>query len=282
MAASAGFFAGWSGRIATLVALGAVGAAAWEGQRVWAADQARIAAAAAGGQVAADIGARRSALTALGDSIRRARQIGAPPTEKPVVIVSLADNRLWVRDGNTELFTTRVASGSGRTLLGSGRSQKYKFDTPRGKLTVLSKETTPAWVPPEWHFVEQAGKRRLGILRMKRGQVIPVADGVITTRGSELIKRHRDGSVQTLTASDGKELVAGGRIIIPPGGNNARRYKEVLGTHRLNLGDGYALHGTNAPNTIGRSVSHGCVRLRNEDIETLYRMIPVGASVYIY
>ena len=37
-----------------------------------------------------------------------------------------------------------------------------------------------------------------------------------------------------------------------------------------------------APNTIGRSVSHGCVRLRNEDIETLYRMIPVGAAVYIY
>lgn len=282
MTASPGFFASWSGRIATLVALGAVGAAAWEAQRVWAADQARTAAAAAGGQVAADIGARRSSLAALGDSIRRARQIGAPPTEKPVVIVSLADNRLWVRDGNTDLFTTRVASGSGRTLLGSGRSQKYKFDTPRGKLTVLSKETTPAWVPPEWHFVEQAGKRRLGILRMKRGQVIPVADGVITTRGSELIKRHRDGSVQTLTASDGKELVAGGRIIIPPGGNNARRYKEVLGTHRLNLGDGYALHGTNAPNTIGRSVSHGCVRLRNEDIETLYRMIPVGASVYIY
>ena len=73
-----------------------------------------------------------------------------------------------------------------------------------------------------------------------------------------------------------------GRIIIPPGGTNARRYKEILGTHRLNLGDGYALHGTNAPSSIGRSVSHGCVRLRNEDIETLYNMIPVGTAVYIY
>ncbi len=282
MGTAPGFFAGWSGRIATLVAVAAIGAAAWEAQQFWSAQQARSAAEAAGGQVAADIGARRTTLATLGDSIERVRRTGAPATGKPVLVVSLADNRVWVREGNTELFTTRVASGSGRTLLGSGRNQKYKFDTPRGKLTVLSKETTPAWVPPEWHFVEQAGKRGLGILRMKRGQVIRVADGVITTRGSELVKRHRDGSEQTLTASDGKELVAGGRIIIPPGGNNARRYKEVLGTHRLNLGDGYALHGTNAPNTIGRSVSHGCVRLRNEDIETLYRMIPVGASVYIY
>jgi hypothetical protein len=43
----------------------------------------------------------------------------------------------------------------------------------------------------------------------------------------------------------------------------------------LNLGDGYALHGTDNPASIGQSVSHGCVRLRNEDIETLYRIVPV-------
>jgi lipoprotein-anchoring transpeptidase ErfK/SrfK len=29
-------------------------------------------------------------------------------------------------------------------------------------------------------------------------------------------------------------------------------------------------------------VSHGCVRLRNEDIEQLYEMVPVGTPVYIY
>lgn len=282
MAASTGLFAGWPGWMLSAFAIGAVGVAGWEGRRTWVAAQSETAAREAGGQVSTAIGLRRGTLISLTDSVTRVRATGAPTTDKPVIIVSLADNRLWVRDAGIELFTTRVASGSGRTLLGSGRNQKYKFDTPRGRLTVISKETSPAWVPPDWHFVEQAGKRGLGILRMKRGQVIAVSGGVITTRGSQLVKRHRDGGVQTLTASDGRELVAGGRIIIPPVGNNARRYKEVLGTHRLNLGDGYALHGTNAPTTIGRSVSHGCVRLRNEDIETLYRMIPVGASVYIY
>jgi lipoprotein-anchoring transpeptidase ErfK/SrfK len=29
-------------------------------------------------------------------------------------------------------------------------------------------------------------------------------------------------------------------------------------------------------------VSHGCIRLRNEDIETLYRLVPTGTPVYIY
>ena len=82
--------------------------------------------------------------------------------------------------------------------------------------------------------------------------------------------------------TEGREVVAAGNIVIPPFGTNQRKYKGVLGTHRLNLGDGYALHGTNKPESISRSVSHGCVRLRNEDIETLYQMVSVGTPVFIY
>ena len=85
-----------------------------------------------------------------------------------------------------------------------------------------------------------------------------------------------------LEASDGREIVVNGNIIIPPFGTNQRRYKGVLGTRRLLLGDGYALHGTNNPSSIGQAVSHGCVRLRNEDIEKLYEMVDVGTPVYIY
>jgi L,D-transpeptidase catalytic domain len=272
----------WAAWVAAAVSIAALGALAFDGTRTWSARSTRDAARAAGAAERATLRTAQIRLTAMRDSVRMAQRAGLPTDTMPHVIVSLADNRLWVRDAGTEIFTTRVASGSGRTLVGAGSKQTYRFDTPRGKLTVKSKETAPAWVPPDWHFVEQAGKRKLGILRMKRGQIIPVSDGVITTRGSDVVKRGRDGSVRPLTASDGRELAAGGKIIIPPFGTNARRYKEILGTHRLNLGDGYALHGTNAPTTIGRSVSHGCVRLRNEDIETLYRMIPVGAAVYIY
>ena len=43
-----------------------------------------------------------------------------------------------------------------------------------------------------------------------------------------------------------------------------------------------ALHGTDKPETIGRSVSHGCIRLRNSDIESLYNMVEVGTPIYIY
>ncbi len=273
---------GWMAWTALTLALASTGVAAFEGAQTYTALTARDDARDIGARELATVNVARRALIAVVDSVATARARGLSKATQPYIIVSLAENRLWVRETGVELYTTRVASGSGRTLTGAGSKEKYKFDTPRGKLTVKSKETSPAWIPPDWHFVEQAGKKKLGLLRMKPGQIIPVSDGVITTRGSDVIKRHRDGSVQILTATDGKELVAGRRIIIPPGETNARKYKEILGTHRLNLGDGYALHGTNVPTSIGRSVSHGCVRLRNEDIETLYRMIPVGTAVYIY
>jgi len=48
----------------------------------------------------------------------------------------------------------------------------------------------------------------------------------------------------------------------------------------LNL-KGYGIHGTNAPRSIGRAASHGCIRLRNRDVERLYAMLRVGDSVSI-
>ena len=69
---------------------------------------------------------------------------------------------------------------------------------------------------------------------------------------------------------------------MPPYGTNQRKYKGTLGGHRLNMGDGYALHGTDEPLSIGKAVSHGCVRLRNEDIAYLYSVVPVGTPVFIY
>ena len=44
---------------------------------------------------------------------------------------------------------------------------------------------------------------------------------------------------------------------------------------------GYGIHGTDNPNSIGQAVSHGCIRLQNEDVIELYEMVPLGTSVKI-
>jgi L,D-transpeptidase ErfK/SrfK len=56
------------------------------------------------------------------------------------------------------------------------------------------------------------------------------------------------------------------------------------GLFRLDLSlPEYALHGTNDPWGVGMEVSHGCVRLYPEDIEALFKMVPVGTpGVFVY
>jgi L,D-transpeptidase ErfK/SrfK len=44
---------------------------------------------------------------------------------------------------------------------------------------------------------------------------------------------------------------------------------------------GYGIHGTDDPPSIGQAVSHGCVRMRNEDVEQLYPLVPIGTTVAI-
>lgn len=55
-----------------------------------------------------------------------------------------------------------------------------------------------------------------------------------------------------------------------------------LGTRWLGFDQpGYGIHGTTEPHLIGQQVSHGCVRMRNEDVEELYEILPSGAKVAI-
>ncbi len=219
----------------------------------------------------------------LDASIREADDAAEPPADKPFLVVSIEERRLWYKQGGQVLFTTQVATGSGKTLVSEGSAGHWKFDTPRGRLVVQSKEEAPDWVPPDWHFVEEAGKRHLGLAKVAPGAPLKTSDGsVISVRGDDLVRRGPDGRETVLEADEGREIVADGKIVVPPVGTNQRRYKGILGTHRLNLGNGYAIHGTNQPQSIGRAVSHGCVRVLNEDIDKLYEMVPVGTPVYIY
>ena len=65
--------------------------------------------------------------------------------------------------------------------------------------------------------------------------------------------------------------------IVPPGKNNP------LGTRWLGLTlKGYGIHGTSSPSSIGHNASHGCIRLRNRDVEELFAMVAVGDQVELY
>jgi len=56
----------------------------------------------------------------------------------------------------------------------------------------------------------------------------------------------------------------------------------TLGDYALELGDGYEIHGTLYPALLGRNITHGCVRLNDEDLEALHSATAVGTPVIIY
>ncbi len=64
--------------------------------------------------------------------------------------------------------------------------------------------------------------------------------------------------------------------VIPSGKDNP------VGTRWVGLSQkGYGIHGTNAPRSVGHAASHGCIRMRNRDIEKLFTMVRVGDVVQI-
>jgi L,D-transpeptidase YbiS len=55
-----------------------------------------------------------------------------------------------------------------------------------------------------------------------------------------------------------------------------------LGAYAMDLGDGYLIHGTLYKRALGMSVTHGCVRLGDDDLDVVYHKVKVGTPVYIF
>ncbi|GFO58642.1 hypothetical protein GMST_09670 [Geomonas silvestris] len=211
------------------------------------------------------------------------RDASVVPYQGPYLVVSIAERRIWYKERGSVVFSTGIATGSGKTLVKEGGSSFWKFDTPRGRLSVTSKESDPRWVPPDWFYLEHARTKHLALLHLARRETLVLRDGsLLRVEGADVVRRYPDGERVVLEASEEKDIIVNGKLLVPPLGTNQRRFDKVLGSHRLNLESGYALHGTNRPETIGQAVSHGCVRLVNEDIAKLYQMVPVGTPVYLY
>lgn len=68
-----------------------------------------------------------------------------------------------------------------------------------------------------------------------------------------------------------------------PGAQAEARFEEgTLGKYGLYFGNGYLVHGTLFQRFLGQSVTHGCVRVGDADLETVYANASVGTKIYIY
>lgn len=94
-------------------------------------------------------------------------------------------------------------------------------------------------------------------------KIVAKAKDPIWTVPESIMKEHED---------EGETIDS----IVPAGPDNP------LGKYAMRLSTaGYLIHGTNRPIGIGRRVTHGCIRMYPEDIERLFKIVPINTSVRI-
>lgn len=215
------------------------------------------------------------------DSVASVRtRLAAERSDELRVVVSLNRRRLWVLIAADTLLSAPIAVSTDETLEYAGR--KWTFETPRGVRTVLAKREKPVWTPPVWHYAEVAREHGLDLVELSSSKPLTLDDGrQIAIRNGEVgiidpISR------QWAALPTDEHVIFNGTLYVPPVGTKNRRVEGELGRHMLDTGNGFLMHGTPHRASIGTAATHGCIRLRDEDIEWLYEMIPVGTRVYIY
>jgi lipoprotein-anchoring transpeptidase ErfK/SrfK len=69
---------------------------------------------------------------------------------------------------------------------------------------------------------------------------------------------------------------------VPPADHHSRFEYGSLGDYALSLGDGYLIHGTLYKRSLGMPVTHGCIRMNDDDLKYVFNALNMGSKVYIY
>jgi L,D-transpeptidase YbiS len=157
-------------------------------------------------------------------AVRRPGRKGKPKDQ--YIVIDSHTNRLYLRTPDSVLFSALCSTGTGASLVDSGKGRVWRFETPKGLYRIDSRLTDPWWRKPDWAFIEE-------------GEPIP--------------KKEAD-----------------------------RLDPNIMGDYAVGFGDGFFIHGTIYERLIGVAVTHGCVRMRSDDIKHIYESAPVGTPVIIF
>jgi lipoprotein-anchoring transpeptidase ErfK/SrfK len=130
-----------------------------------------------------------------------------------------------------------------------------------------SSKPIPVSKPPLRRVVVSIPDRKLAL--MEENRVVKIYDVAVGAPASP----SPSGEFQITERLENPTYYSPGVVIEPGAGN-------PLGTRWMGLNSkGLGIHGTNSPDSIGHNASHGCIRLRNRDIEELFVRLKVGDRV---
>lgn len=160
--------------------------------------------------------------------------------------------------------------GTFGTAMARGTSA-FLFIAMLASLPSVSQTAVPAsGVRPRRVVLVSVPDRKLAV--MEEGKVIATFSVAVGAKASP----SPTGEFQIVSRVTNPTYYHPGTMI-PTGKQNP------IGTRWVGLSQkGYGIHGTNAPRSIGHAASHGCIRLRNRDMEKLFTMLRVGDLLQIH
>ena len=174
-------------------------------------------------------------------------------------VVTESDAVHEVKAGDT---LGKIASASGTTVEFLKKANSLKGDTihPRQRLKI-----------PKGRFGIVVDKSQNQLLLTEDNQFIktyPVATGQDNSTPV--------GTFKIVTRIPNPVWYKQGAVVPPDSPEN------ILGTRWLGIDkQGYGIHGSVDPRVIGQQVTAGCVRMRNNDVEELFAIVPVGTEVTV-
>jgi hypothetical protein len=173
------------------------------------------------------------------------------------------------------------------------RSIRKQIMSTRNEIIRLDRRLA-SFVPTQTYLVINTVDNRFSLYRNRQ----LVREGYCSS-GSYTLLKTEEGDKEWIFKTPRGRLSIQGKITHPvwrkpdwafveeglpiPGQTDPERYEfGVLGKYAMSLGDGYLIHGTLYQRQLGMPVTHGCIRLGDEDLEAVFNSLNVGSRVYIY
>ena len=189
--------------------------------------------------------------------------------------------------------TTSPTSGTSHEIHPAPVEDKASLRTLQARYKALSKQLAQLTPNQPYILVDTARNR----LYVKRQDEI-VLDAIASTGSGTILDKPGEGNNQWVFDTPRGEFLVKSKLTNPtwikpdwafveeglavPQNAVDRAEQGVLGDYALGFGKGYFIHGTLYTRLLGKNVTHGCIRLNDNDLKGVYKLARVGPPIMIF
>ena len=205
---------------------------------------------------------------------------------------------LTLRSGLLGLLLLTSAQSSGLPVTDASTTQPASIDPAalrslQARYKSLARQLTQL-MPAQPYILVDTARNHLYIKR--RDQVM--LDALASTGSGTILEKPGETKCQWIFDTPRGEFAVQSKLINPvwvkpdwafieegleiPRSQADRVEPGVLGEYALGFGRGFFIHGTLYTRLLGKNVTHGCIRLNDDDLKSVYRLARVGTPILIF